>query len=234
MNQLSTSKRVEILTLLLKGTSIRSTARSAGVSINTVGKLLKDAGAAGSAHHDERVRGIRGRRNIECHETWAFGDHATKDQQDSPSPHTWTFTAIDADSGLIVSYSTGGRQAAIALATDLRNRLEAVPRLSTTGMRIYPDTVTDELQKEPIARSAPDRSHPREIAGNPYLDRHEAVIRLYVLHFNFCRTNKKRRRTPAMQAGLDDTRRDMEWIVGLIDARAPKPNRPKVYRKRHG
>jgi hypothetical protein len=23
----------------------------------------------------------------------------------------------------------------------------------------------------------------------------------------------------------------MEWIVGLIDARAPAPNRPKTYRK---
>jgi len=35
-----------------------------------------------------------------------------------------------------------------------------------------------------------------------------------------------------MAAGVSDTLRDMEWIVGLIDARAPKPNRPKVYRPR--
>ena len=35
-----------------------------------------------------------------------------------------------------------------------------------------------------------------------------------------------------MAAGVSDTLHDMEWIVGLIDARAPKPNRPKTYRKR--
>ena len=29
-----------------------------------------------------------------------------------------------------------------------------------------------------------------------------------------------------MAAGLSDTLRDAEWIVGLIDARAPKPAKP--------
>ena len=38
--------------------------------------------------------------------------------------------------------------------------------------------------------------------------------------------------SPAMVAGVSDTLRDMEWIVGLIDARATKPNQPKRYRKR--
>lgn len=35
-----------------------------------------------------------------------------------------------------------------------------------------------------------------------------------------------------MAAGLTDTLHDLEWIVGLIDARAPKPGRPKTYKKR--
>ena len=29
-----------------------------------------------------------------------------------------------------------------------------------------------------------------------------------------------------------DALHDMEWIVGLMDARAPAPNRPETYRKR--
>ena len=35
-----------------------------------------------------------------------------------------------------------------------------------------------------------------------------------------------------MEAGLSSELRDMEWIVGLIDARAPTPNRSKTYLKR--
>lgn len=33
-------------------------------------------------------------------------------------------------------------------------------------------------------------------------------------------------------AGVSDTLHDMEWIVGLIDARAPKPGRRGPYKKR--
>ena len=33
-----------------------------------------------------------------------------------------------------------------------------------------------------------------------------------------------------MEAGIETTFLD-EWIVSLIDARAPKPRRPKTYRK---
>ena len=60
---------------------------------------------------------------------------------------------------------------------------------------------------------------------------HAAQIALYFPHY-YCRVHKSLRVTPAMEAGLDTTVRYHEWIVGLIDARAPKPNRPKTYRKR--
>ena len=59
-----------------------------------------------------------------------------------------------------------------------------------------------------------------------------AMLHIYFLHYNFCRIHKTLRVTPAMEAGLSDTVRDCEWIVGLIDAAAPKPNRPKKYRTR--
>ena len=35
-----------------------------------------------------------------------------------------------------------------------------------------------------------------------------------------------------MAAGVSETLHDMEWVVGLIDARAAKPNRPATYQKR--
>ena len=64
------------------------------------------------------------------------------------------------------------------------------------------------------------------------LENHLHMLSLYFMHYNFCRVHKSLRMSPAMAAGVSDTLKDMEWIVGLIDARAPKPKRPTTYRKR--
>ena len=61
---------------------------------------------------------------------------------------------------------------------------------------------------------------------------HMAMVALYTTFYNFVRIHQSLRMTPAMAAGLSAELRDMEWIVSLIDARAPKPTRPKTYRKR--
>ena len=53
------------------------------------------------------------------------------------------------------------------------------------------------------------------------------MVSLYTLHYNFCRIHKTLRVTPAMEIGLTDTVHDMEWIVGMIDARIPKPEPPE-------
>ena len=57
-------------------------------------------------------------------------------------------------------------------------------------------------------------------------------VALYFVHYNFCRVHQTLRMSPAMAAGVADTLYDMEWIVGLIDARAPKPGPRGPYRKR--
>lgn len=46
MNKLPTEKRVQILNMLVEGSSMRSISRVVRVSINTVTKLLIDAGEA--------------------------------------------------------------------------------------------------------------------------------------------------------------------------------------------
>ena len=71
MNRLSTEKRATILGLLVEGMSMRSVSRATGVSINTVTKLLVDAGEACAECHDETVRGVRSKR-VQCDETWSF------------------------------------------------------------------------------------------------------------------------------------------------------------------
>ena len=61
---------------------------------------------------------------------------------------------------------------------------------------------------------------------------HMGMVSLYATFYNFCRIHTSLRMTPAMAAGLSDKLHDIEWLVGLVDARSAKPNRPKTYRKR--
>ena len=70
-NRLTTAKRVQILSMLVEGSSMRSISRVVGVSINTVSALLVDAGRACAAHHDATVRGVRSKR-IQADEIWSF------------------------------------------------------------------------------------------------------------------------------------------------------------------
>ena len=59
INTLSAAKRAQILSMLVEGSSMRSISRVADVSINTVTKLLVDAGEACLALHDETVRDVK-------------------------------------------------------------------------------------------------------------------------------------------------------------------------------
>src|SRR3546814_11994990 len=65
MNKLPLQKRVQILSMLVEGSSMRSISRITGVSINTVTKLLVDAGQACAAYHDEAVREVTAQR-VQC------------------------------------------------------------------------------------------------------------------------------------------------------------------------
>ena len=64
------------------------------------------------------------------------------------------------------------------------------------------------------------------------IDNHVYMLSLYFVHYNFCRRHKSLEGlSPAMAAGISDALYDMEWIVGLIDARAPKPGPRERYKK---
>jgi len=64
------------------------------------------------------------------------------------------------------------------------------------------------------------------------IDNHIHMLSLYFVHYNFCRIHKTLRVTPAMEAGLTKELHDSEWIVGLMDARAPKPKKRGPYKKK--
>jgi len=147
MNKLALKTRIQILNLLCEGMSMRAVARIADVSFNTVAKALIDAGTVCAEMHDELVRDVKATR-IQCDEIWAFNYCKQKTVASAKSAPAdagdiWTWTGIDADSKLIVSYLVGDRsgEAAIELMDDLRARLANRVQLSTDGHRAYLEAV---------------------------------------------------------------------------------------------
>jgi len=149
MNKLLLAKRVQILSMLCEGSSMRSISRVADVSINTVYKMLAAAGPACTQFHDETVRSVASRR-VQCDEAWAFcyakqKNVATAKAVPEGAGDVWTWTALDADSKLILTWTVGGRDAgyALALMDDLRTRITTRVQLTTDGHRPYLQAVED-------------------------------------------------------------------------------------------
>lgn len=143
MNKLPLQTRVQILTMLCEGGSMRSISRIAGVSINTVSKLLVDAGEACAAFHDATVRGIASKA-VQCDEIWSFSYAKQKNVKfakaaPADADDVWTWTAIDADSKLIVSWHVGDRSAdtGTSFMYDLKARLANRVQLTTDGHKAY-------------------------------------------------------------------------------------------------
>ena len=153
-NKLPLAKRVQILSMLVEGSSMRSISRVADVSINTVAKILEDAGEACGAFHYETVRGVKSKR-VQCDEIWSFlycKDKNVKAAKAAPfaAGSVWTWTAIDAESKLIVSYMVGDRDAETAnfFMDDLRARLDGRVQLTKDGLKVYLDAEAGALGSE--------------------------------------------------------------------------------------
>ena len=147
MNKLPHAKRAQILSMLVEGSSMRSISRVVDVSINTVAKLLAEAGEACEAFHDENVRGVKAKR-VQCDEIWAFcyakaKNVATAKSAPEGAGDIWTWTALDADSKLIISWNVGGRDAGYAsvFMDDVASRLANRVQLTTDGHKPYLDAV---------------------------------------------------------------------------------------------
>ncbi|MDE0695968.1 MAG: IS1 family transposase [Boseongicola sp.] len=65
------------------------------------------------------------------------------------------------------------------------------------------------------------------------IENHHWSVALHFMHYNFCRIHQTLRVTPAMEAGVTDRLWDLEDIIKLVDDAAPKPNRPKTYKRRN-
>ena len=111
MNRLPLEDRVRVLAALVEGNSIRGASRLTGVAKGTILRLLADVGDACDQYQDETLRNLSCVR-IQLDEIWSFC-HA---KQRNLKPELrgvdsvgdmWTWTAIDADTKLIVGWHLG-------------------------------------------------------------------------------------------------------------------------------
>jgi IS1 family transposase len=133
---------------------MRSISRIADVSINTVTKLLVDAGEACAAYHNEHVKGLTVKR-VQADEIWSFCYAKEKNVPEEKQGQfgygdVWTFTAIDADTKIIVSWHVGSRdlENATMFMKDVAARLKNRVQITTDGHKMYLDAVESAFGSE--------------------------------------------------------------------------------------
>lgn len=124
-----------------------SVSRLVDVSINTVTRELVLAGQACMEFHHRTVRNVQSRR-VQCDEIWSFVGMKEKQARRKADRtanigDVWTWTGIDADTKLIISWYIGSRDADAAwvFMQDLSNRLVNRVQLTTDGHSAYLDAV---------------------------------------------------------------------------------------------
>ena len=142
MNRLSTARQAQVVAALVEGVSVNSICRMTGVAKHTVLNLLHDIGCATAAYHHRAVRGVRVRR-LQCDEIWQFvgakRKNVTPEQEANGWGDVWTWTAIDADTKLCVTYYMGERSRAAAheFMHDCAGRITGHPQITTDALRHY-------------------------------------------------------------------------------------------------
>jgi IS1 family transposase len=147
MNSLTPDSRARIIAALVEGVSISSIVRMTGVAKTTILRLIREIGPACQRFHDANVRYL-GTERVQCDEVWSFCGMKQKNvpaalQETIGIGSIWTWTAIDADSRLIISWLASNRsyEAAEAIIKDLKSRTYCRLQISSDGLPFYLESI---------------------------------------------------------------------------------------------
>lgn len=143
MNRLTTHKRIQVVAALVEGASVNSVVRMTGVSKPTILKLLADLGTACAKYQDEKLRGLPCKR-VQADEIWSFCFAKDKNLSEALKGKfgfgsVWTWTALCADTKLMISWLVGERSLPYAekFISDVASRLSHRVQLTTDGHKAY-------------------------------------------------------------------------------------------------
>jgi len=149
MNRLDTKRRAQIVHCLCEGMSIRATCRITGADKKTVLRLLVSVGEACAAYQDGAIGNLTSKR-IQADEVWSFVGAKDKNVPEEKRGQfgvgsVWTWTAMDADTKLMISWLVGTRDAGAAweFMQDLAGRVKHRVQLTTDGHGAYLSAVED-------------------------------------------------------------------------------------------
>jgi len=157
---------------------MRATSRIADVSINTVTKLLESVGRACAKFHNDHVVNLTC-KTVQTDEIWSFVYSKEKnvpEGMEDSAGDIWTWTAIDADSKLIISYAIGGRDAETGreFMNDVASRINNRIQLTSDGWHVYLEAVSDAFghdidfaQLVKVYGGGSDSSNPTERKYSP-------------------------------------------------------------------
>ena len=197
VNRIDKNKQTRILQMLVEGSSMRSISRIEHCSMHTIDRLVTLAGQACQQFHDEYVREVPA-QHVQCDEIWAYLYAKRKNVEKAiAAPEgagdVWTWTALDADSKLIISWivsTVRDGPTALEFMDDLRARAMDRFQLTTDGLAVYPEAVegafggdVDYAQlikryvdspREEARRYSPSvciGAEPRVLVGDPHMAR---------------------------------------------------------------
>lgn len=181
MNRLPRAARAKVIRSIVEGNSIRATCRIVGVAKGTALKLLVEAGEACSRYQQEALMDLPAKR-VQFDEIWSFIGAKAKNvarakSQTAAMGDIWTWTALDADNKLMISWHVGGRDmtACRAIVSDVAGRLAGRVQITTDGYKLYSAAIEEffgwngtdygKLEKVYKAQPSSGRYSPPECIG---------------------------------------------------------------------
>jgi len=148
MNKLKTEKKLNILSCLIEGCSIRSVERMVDVHRDTISRLLYRVGRGCEKLLDERMINLDC-RSIQIDEIWTFNfkkqRHLTQEERKNRQDlgDQYVFVALDSDSKLVPVFEIGKRNATTAtkFMLNLERRLTNHVQITTDAFNAYYEAI---------------------------------------------------------------------------------------------